>query len=391
MKTLFAFVPMMMLLTLATAGCGKEPAVDNPNDTIAHEDPTPLEPYYEQCLFRPEDYNSKNWRIPAIRVLQDGSLIAFSDKRKYNESDLPEDIDIVYRHSTDCGRTWTEPQNLAVGTGYKHGFGDCAVVQCLDGTVVVAYVGGNGLWQSSGADPQHSYIARSTDGGRTFGEPMDVTAQLWGSNADNALRRNYTGAFFGSGNGLLVTEGDHRGRIIFVSAMVKGSRLDNYAVYSDDNGLTWQVSDKAYTGGDEAKTVQLSNGNILMSVRQTGERGYVISTDGGATWGTQKKWSDLVSNACNGDIIRYNHGGHNFLLHSLPNSMNREDVALFISRDEGKTWQMQKVLCPGRSCYSSLSVLPDGRIAFYVERDIDNDGKYELWYQCFTIDWLLSE
>ena len=142
---------------------------------------------------------------------------------------------------------------------------------------------------------------------------------------------------------------------------------------------------------DEAKTVQLSNGNILMSVRQTGERGYVISTDGGATWGTQKKWSDLVSNACNGDIIRYNHGGHNFLLHSLPNSMNREDVALFISRDEGKTWQMQKVLCPGRSCYSSLSVLPDGRIAFYVERDIDNGGKYELWYQCFTIDWLLSE
>lgn len=359
-------------------GCRKEP-LPEPDP---QPEPQPLEAYYEQVLFHPGDYGSARWRIPALRVLQDGTLLAFADKRKYNNSDLPEDIDIVLRSSSDCGRTWTDPQTIAEGTGRKQGFGDCAVVEAEDGTVVIAYVGGNGLWASTVSDPQCSYIQLSHDGGLTWEERRDVTSLLWDGSA-------YKGAFFGSGNGLLIKNGAHKGRIMFVSALVRKSAnvLDNFAFYSDDNGLTWQRSQRAFTSGDEAKVVELNNGDILMSIRQSGARGYAISHDGGETWSQTGHWPELTTNACNGDIIRYN---NEILLHSLPNSMQREKVSIFLSRDEGKTWQLAKELHAGSSCYSSLTVLPDGRIAALVEVSDEGNDTYQLKYYCFTLEWLLS-
>ena len=52
------------------------------------------------------DYNSKFYRIPAIEVLPDGTLIAVADKRIETSADLPGKIDVVARRSTDGGKTW---------------------------------------------------------------------------------------------------------------------------------------------------------------------------------------------------------------------------------------------------------------------------------------------
>ena len=258
-----------------------------------------------RLVFAPGDYDSKNWRIPALLQLSDGTLLATTDKRKYNETDLPEDIDIVSRYSTDGGLTWSEPVTIAKGKGYKKGYGDAVIVEAANGDVVCGFVGGNGLWASSASDPQWSYITISHDKGRTWEEPKNVTDLLWGSNCDNAERKAFTHSFFGSGNGLRLTRGEHAGRIMFVAAMGSGNQLHNYAVYSDDNGATWTVSERAFSNGDEAKVVELNDGRVLMSVRQSGYRGYSISTDGGETWGAQSNWNEINTNACNGDIIRY--------------------------------------------------------------------------------------
>ena len=381
------FVASFVTVSALGFGCAK----DDGNASIAPEVTT--DPYFELRLYAPGDYGSSNWRIPALRALPDGSLLVLNDKRKHNQGDLPEDIDIVARRSVDNGRTWGDPVNVAVGTGYKHGFGDPAIVTAVDGTVVAAYVGGNGLWASSPSDPQCSYIVRSVDGGQTWSAPNNITSLLWGASAQNQDTRVYTASFFGSGNGLLLTRGQHAGRIMFVAAMCRNhNALDNYAVYSDDNGLTWHVSKKAYTDGDEAKVVELVDGSILMSVRRSGARGYAISHDGGETWDEQGTWPDLVSNACNGDIVRYSAtdrgGERNILLHSLPNSLEREKVSVFVSYDEGRSWQLAKTLCTGSSAYSSLTVLPNGTIGAYVEKGPSQ--AYELWYYNFTLDWLLN-
>lgn len=341
---------------------------------------------FEVCLFRPGDYGSANWRIPAVLCLDDGTLLMTCDRRKYNEADLPEDIDIVSRRSTDGGHTWSEPVTIAAGTGRKQGFGDAALVQCTNGDVVCVFVGGNGLWSSTEDDPQRSYVCRSSDGGQTWSEPEEITAQLWGSRATNATCRNYKGSFFGSGNGLRLTRGNKAGRIMFAAAMVRrtgNNILDNFVVYSDDNGHTWSVSGRAYSGGDEAKLMELVDGTILISVRQSGARGYNRSSDCGQTWGTQGRWNDLTANACNGDILRVTAidcgDSSNLLLHSLPHSMNRENVSLFASHDEGQSWQHTMTLFEGPSVYSSLTRLPKGGIGVMLEQN--PDGACEIWYK----------
>ncbi len=343
-----------------------------------------------RLVFAPGDYDSKNWRIPALLQLSDGTLLATTDKRKYDEGDLPQDIDIVSRYSTDGGLTWSKPVTIAEGKGYKKGYGDAVIVEAANGDVVCGFVGGNGLWASSASDPQWSYITISHDKGRTWEEPKNVTDLLWGSNCDNAERKAFTHSFFGSGNGLRLTRGEHAGRIMFVAAMGSGNQLHNYAVYSDDNGTTWTVSERAFSNGDEAKVVELNDGRVLMSVRQSGYRGYNISTDGGETWGIQSNWSEINTNACNGDIIRYTATDKGFdkdrLLHSVPNASSRQNVSIFISYDEGETWPTVKSICPYNSVYSSLTILPDGTIGAYVEEN--PDGACSLYFMNFSLKWL---
>lgn len=340
--------------------------------------------FYRQRLYAPGDYNSTNWRIPAILALSDGSLLAVNDKRKYNEGDLPQDIDIVARRSTDNGRTWSEPVTIAAGKGVKKGFGDPALVETETGEVICVFVGGNGLWQSTATDPIRSYVCRSNNGGIIWSEPKDITFSLWGDLAMNASCTSYTASFFASGNGLRLTRGPHKGRIMFAVAMCRRDErgLDNYVVYSDDNGYSWQISDCAFTMGDEAKLVELVDGRVLISVRQDGLRGFNLSEDGGAHWGKLNFWPEMTTNACNGDMIRLlatDQGGErNVLMHSIPNSMDRENVTIFFSYDEGKTWQDPLLLFNGPSVYSSLTVLKDGSVGAYIEQN--PNGACELWF-----------
>ena len=331
---------------------------NNSNQPLQSTEPSTDSIRLRTVLYRPGDYDSKNYRIPAIITAKDGSLVVATDKRKYNDADLPEDIDILINRSTDGGRTWSEPYTLMQGQGVGKGFGDCALVRTNDeGGLLAAFVGGCGFWQGRPENPQRTYIARSYDNGQTWTEPKDITDELYGAKCENEVSRTWWSAFFASGNGLLTSTG----RIMFVLAVrdTEEWAACNYAVYSDDNGETWHISGRASQRGDEAKVVELVDGRILMSIRHEGERWYNISEDGGTTWRPETSaWSDLVATACNGDIIRYssvNEGAEkNILLHSLPAPERRENVTVYVSYDEGQTWTVSKCIVPYASAYSSL-------------------------------------
>lgn len=344
-------------------------------------------------LLRPGDYNSTNYRIPAVITARDGSVVSVTDKRKYNNGDLPEDIDILCNRSTDGGHTWSEPYTIAYGTGYGQGFGDCALALTNDSNgIIAAFVGGPGFWGSTPENPLRMYIARSNDNGQTWTEPDDITYQIYGAECDDPERKEWLGGFFGSGNGLLTSSG----RIMFVVAMRENNNREmvcNHTVYSDDNGLTWQVSGRASVGGDEAKVTELVDGRILMSIRHNGNRWYNISEDEGITWQeTTSEWTELVAPACNGDMIRYtsvNDGDDkNRLLHSLPVGTSRKNVTVYVSYDEGETWPASRCIVPYNSAYSSLCILPDKTIGLYVEESYQGEGDYCTVFYNFSLNWL---
>ena len=371
---------LVILLTAMTAACA-HPAPQRTNDTLTRT-----------VIYRPGDYGSTNYRIPAIITAKDGSLVIATDKRKYNEADLPQDIDIVCNRSTDGGHTWSEPYTIALGTGVNHGFGDCALAWSNDDNgLIAAFVGGVGLWNSTPSNPIRSYISKSYDNGQTWTEPEDITHFIFGNNCIVPEHQTWRASFFGSGNGLRTSTG----RIMFVAAIREGSAqsLNNYAVYSDDNGVTWHVSGRASVGGDEAKVTELVDGRILMSIRHGGNRWYNISEDGGETWQpTTSTWYDITAPACNGDLIRYTseNQGHdkNRLLHSVPFGNNREKVTVYVSYDEGETWPVSKCIVPYSSAYSSLCVLPDGTIGLYVEEAYAGASGYSTVFYNFSLDWL---
>lgn len=371
-------------------------SVSTPSQTFEIVNPSPSG-YREiilahTLLFQPGDYNSTNYRIPGVFTAKDGSIVAVTDKRKYNQGDLPEDIDIVCRRSTDGGHTWSEPFTIAQGTGYNHGFGDCVLAWTNDDNGLIAgFVGGVGLWNSTPSNPIRSYIARSYDNGQTWTEPEDITDFIFGSNCVVPEHRTWRASFFGSGNGLITSTG----RIMFVAAIreTTAQSLSNYAVYSDDNGITWHVSGRASVSGDEAKVTELVDGRILMSIRHNGKRWYNISNDGGETWqSSTSTWNDITAPACNGDMIRYtsvNQGfNKNRLLHSVPFGSSRTDVSVYISYDEGETWPVRKCIVPYSSAYSSLCVLPDGTIGLYVEEEYPGNSGYSTVFYNFSLEWL---
>ncbi|HOG19867.1 MAG TPA: exo-alpha-sialidase [Salinivirgaceae bacterium] len=342
-----------------------------------------------KLIYAPGDYGSTNYRIPAITTASDGSLVVLTDKRKNNANDLPADIDIVANRSTDGGKTWSEPILVAQGSP-SGGFGDAAIIKSNSGKLVALFVGGNGLWDSNPNNLIRTYMSTSDDNGLTWTSPTDITPQIYGPECDDPVRQQWLGLFFGSGHALCT----QNGRLMAVVAVREPgiSGLHNYAVYSDDDGETWQVSQRAIISGDEAKVVELNNSDILMSSRTTGNRLWAKSSDGGVTWGPKNSWSEIWGNACDADIIRYTSTQDGYdkdrILHTLPNNNNRRNVTMWISYDEGTTWPIKKTIAPNQSAYSSITILPDGTIGVYLEED--ETVPYKMYFLNFSLNWLTN-
>jgi hypothetical protein len=346
------------------------------------------------------DYDSQYWRIPALVTAADNSLVAVVDKRGSSLGDLPNTISIMSRRSTDNGKNWSEPVVVAQGGNGKT-YGDPAVV--LDkktGNLICMFVGDQGLWNATPYNRQGIYVSKSTDNGVSWSEPVAITDQVYANHS------GWYAGFAGSGHGLCLKDG----RLMFVLAIratsATGVPLHNYAIYSDDGGDNWTLSTNAATTvGDEAKVVELEDGDILMSIRNPskGNRIFCKSTDRGQTWGKAYFETELKDPACNGDIIRYSYStdegseGKSRLLHSLPESTTtRENVTVYLSEDDGETWPIKKRLVDGYSAYSSLTVLPDGTIGALVEEgkwdsNLPGEDGFQLVFYRFTMDWLTSD
>lgn len=351
-------------------------------------------------LFNMGDYDPQYWRIPALVTAADNSLVAVVDKRGSSLGDLPNTISIMSRRSTDNGKNWSEPVVVAQGGNGKT-YGDPAVV--LDkktGNLICMFVGDQGLWNATPYNRQGIYVSKSTDNGVSWSEPVAITDQVYANHS------SWYAGFAGSGHGLCLKDG----RLMFVLAIratsATGVPLHNYAIYSDDGGDNWTLStNAATTAGDEAKVVELEDGDILMSIRNPskGNRIFCKSTDRGQTWGKAYFETELKDPACNGDIIRYSYStdegseGKSRLLHSLPESTTtRENVTIYLSEDDGETWPIKKRLVDGYSAYSSLTVLSDGTIGALVEEgkwdsNLPGEDGFQLVFYRFTMDWLTSD
>jgi sialidase-1 len=116
---------------------------------------------------------------------------------------------------------------------------------------------------------------------------------------------------------------------------------------------------------------------------------YVHSTkDEGKSWNTRVD-SALIDPGCNAGFLRYTSqtdgSDKNRILFSNPkSSAERKNLTIQISYDEGRSWTEGKTLCTGSSAYSSLTILKNGEIGVFFEK---NDYRENV-FVCFSLEWL---
>ncbi len=343
----------------------------------------------------------KSIRIPSVVVSKQGTVLAFAEGRAV-ATDQAEN-DILLRRSTDGGRTWGPLQVLHEDG--KHSLNNpTAVVERQGGRIFLMYqrIPGhlkehsrNTATGYEGTNIYSSLLITSDDDGVTWTRPLDVTRGT--KRATNA-----TTLATGPGIGIQLTRGAHQGRIIMPFNEGPYYQWNNYAAFSDDRGATWKFGGNvpaafvpdARLGTrsqiNEVQMVELSDGSVRLSSRQFAGakvRKTSISRDGGATWSPVADVPELRDPSCNASILRYSFddgAGQGIVLHSGPDSTKRDSGTVHLSRDDGATWPVKRVLWPGGFAYSVLTKLGDGTVGCLFEAD----GYQRLVFARFPLSWV---
>ncbi len=344
------------------------------------------------------------YRIPGIVVTAKGTLLAYAEARKNNSSDWGE-IEIHLRRSLDGGKTWEAGKKIAhvgdrlEGNPRKQSGGEqeqtvnnpVAIVDRTTGAIEFLYC----------INYARCFSMRSTDDGVTWTTPVDITATF------EPFRAKYDWKVIatGPGHGLQLKSG----RLVVPIWLAYGKIGDHKpsaaaTIYSDDHGKTWKAGDIAFPNagefGDPNETMitTLADGRVMLVARNVSKANRKLvstSADGATGWSTPKFHDQLWEPICMASIVAHpTQPGTQ--LYSAPHTLGRdaagnevpagrgkrENLSIKLSRDDGKTWPVNKTLDPGPSAYSDLAVLPDGTVLCLYEKNSD------IVAARFNLEWL---
>jgi sialidase-1 len=359
------------------------------------------------------------YRIPGVVVTKRGTVLVYNEARRNSGSDWGT-IDIVMRRSTDGGATFSLPQVIAhaptpvtrnpVAIERKQGeatditYNNPVAIAGRDGVVHFLFC----------VEYMRVFYMRSTDDGKTFSPPAEITK------AFDAFKQKYAWrvAATGPGHGIELSNG----RLIVPVWLALGTKGNGHSpsetatVYSDDGGTTWHAGDIAvpdtpqFPSPNETTAVELADGRVMLNVRSPAKenrRVIVISKDGATNWSAPRFQEDLPDPICFASLVRLSTiktNGTNRLLFSNPDNLTRADgndivskdrknLTVRISYDEGASWPVKRAIEPGSSGYSDMAVLPGGTILCYYETGTGESGSFpnrRLVLTRFNLEWLTA-
>lgn len=333
------------------------------------------------------DDGSAAFRIPGLVTTNKGTLLGVYDVRYNSSVDLQEHIDIGLSRSTDGGQTWEKmriPLSLGEHDGLpsaQNGVGDPSIlVDTKTNTVwiVAAWTHGMGnqrAWWSShqGMDRNITaqlVLAKSTDDGKTWSEPINITEQV--------KKPEWYFLLQGPGRGITMSDGT----LVFPIQFIDKTRIPNAGImYSKDGGKTWHIHNHARTNTTEAQVAEVSPGVLMLNMRDNrgGSRAVYTTTDLGKTWKEhESSRTALREPVCMASLIsvpaKDNVLGKDLLIFSNPNSTSeRKDITIKISMDGGNTWlpEHQLLLDEGYNWgYSCLTMIDKETIGILYESSV---------------------
>ncbi|NLS96799.1 MAG: exo-alpha-sialidase [Planctomycetaceae bacterium] len=312
------------------------------------------------------------FRIPCVARTADGTLHAFAEGRLTNRSDPGgTHIDLVYKRSTDGGKTWSplvlldrHPEtNLADLENDRTAASNAVALVdhtndrlwLFDTRLVKRDLGSFQMWE-----------LHSDDGGATWSQPGRIRVPRHEAPGKSDVYPNL-------GSGIQMQSG----RLV-VPATRRTSEADtqSFALYSDDHGGQWQAGEVVEAACNEAQIVELSDGRLLMSVRpnEGDVRLGALSSDGGENW--TKPAPLFPSTRVAEAIERYTRAGEgdetrNRLLHTIPAGGPlgaRSNLEIRVGYDEGVSFSNSRRVYAGYAAYSDLVKIDSDRVGILWER-----------------------
>jgi hypothetical protein len=305
-------------------------------------------------VFANGDNSTACFRIPNI-IKAHNTLMVFAEARRKSCSDSgPKSI--AMRRSVDNGSTW-EPTRFLVDdpSTVKDGLNlGASVFDAVTGTIFLHY----GVCFHDCKPSGSTFVLTSKDFGVTWLPPIDISKVV--------VAAGWSAINAGPGTGIQLA-GEHAGRLVVA---IWGKRLGHSQVeggvaslISDDHGITWTMGapllPAAGYGPNECQAAQLSNGSLLMNVRDayagSGYHGrlFTLSNDGGTTWSSLTRVPTLTGTVCQGSMISASSSGTSSdtstststtsasttLYYSSPLDLeSRQDGYIRASTDSGATW-----------------------------------------------------
>ena len=341
-------------------------------------------------VFPPGMNGVARYRIPGIVVTTKGTVLAYAEARKNDSADWGE-IEIHMRRSTDGGKTWEVAKHIAhhgtrlEGNPHSKKGGErdqtvnnpVAIVDRVTGAIEFLYC----------INYVRCFSIRSTDDGVTWSEPVEITASF------EPLRKHYDWKVIATGPGHGIQLKSGRLVVPVWIAYGKAGAHGPSAVstlFSDDHGKTWQAGEIAvpnegdFKSPNETMLATLSDDSVMLVARSKSNKNRKIistSTNGTTEWAKPVFHDQLWEPVCMASIIAHP-AKPGMLIFSNPHSLkrdkdgneipavwaSRENLAIKLSENDGKTWPVNKVLDAGSAGYSDLAILPDGTVLCLYEK-----------------------
>ncbi|AWV97239.1 sialidase family protein [Arcticibacterium luteifluviistationis] len=328
---------------------------------IAYPQNEEAKPGFKNLFYSNMQQGVSCYRIPALVTAPNGDLLAAIDQRVPSCGDLKwsKDINIILRRSADNGDSWSEIEMIV---DYPLGKSASDPSMIVDKTTGAIFLFFNYMDLDKEKDVYYLRVIKSIDNGKTWSSPRDITSQITKPEWHNDFK------FITSGRGIQTSSGK------LIHTMVNLEK-GLYLFGSDDRGENWYFIDTPIKPADESKIVELSDGTWMINSRvpDKGFRYVHTSTNQGKTW-LSKPDTSLIDPACNASFIRYtsikNGDDKNRLLFANANRKDdRKNMTIKISYDEGKTWTSGKTIYTESAAYSSMTVLSNGDIGLFFEKD----------------------
>lgn len=339
----------------------------------------------------------KTYRIPAIISLPNGELLAFAEGRVHDAGDFG-DINIVMKRSSDKGKTWSALHYVAEFDTLQCG-NPAPVVDVTDpafpnGRLFLFYNTGNNHEGEvrKGKGYKQVWYKTSTDGGRTWTEPTDITLQVHRPNYPQAntaynFKEDWRTYANTPGHAMQFQSGTYKGRIYVAANHSAGGPqkqaedYDAHGFYTDDHGKTFQLGASLnIPGSNESMATEISEGRLLFNSRnQKGDiraRIIGISSNGGQTWDTTYFDPNLPDPVCQASILTIGKKNKRNILAfcNAADEKKRDNLTLRISFDDGISWKKRFPIYKNptqkdAAAYSDIVKVSKKRIGVLYEKD----------------------